>query len=169
MPHGCLRQHLSAQCSRYLWINLRIVLVLSPFPTPATIRPTIICGMPYEVAWSTAPIERITEPAMIHHRRPSRSPTRRDMIAPKKQPCLLSVCADAWIPYEQSHRLQPCLHGQSWPSIQQTIWRRTYTVPCNEEFPCPPTVVSISGNTRTKASPVRRPDMTPWSYPNLSC
>lgn len=113
MPHGCLRQHPNAQCSLCVWINLRIVLVLSPFPTPATIRPTIICGMPYEVAWSTAPIERITEPAMIHHRRPSRSPTRRDMIAPKKQPCLLSVCADAWIRYEQSHRWQPWLHGQS--------------------------------------------------------
>ena len=47
--------------------------------------------------------------------------------------------------------------------FEDVQYRLTHTVPCKEELPCPPLVVSISGKVATNASPVNRLDITPWS------
>lgn len=90
VPHLQHHQYLSlirSRSSLFLRPPLTgIVAVFIPFPNPATIRPTIICGIPYAEACRTAPMARTTEPSMIIQRRPSRSPAKSVKPAPKKQP-----------------------------------------------------------------------------------
>lgn len=95
--------------------------------------------MLYDEACNAPPIASTTQPIMIEHRRPSRSPKTRAKIAPKKQPI-----------YDQvSHRIRT-------ERLRSTSYIAT-TVPCSEELPLGP----ISGKVLVKALPVSRPPITP--------
>ena len=63
-----------------------IVEVFIPLPTPATILPTIICGIPYAVVCSTAPIVKMKHPNQMQFFRPSLSPANKQNNDPAKQP-----------------------------------------------------------------------------------
>lgn len=60
--------------------------VLRPFPMPATILPTIICGNEYDVVFNVAPMAMMLVPMRIAFLRPQRSPHTAASMAPKKQP-----------------------------------------------------------------------------------
>jgi hypothetical protein len=63
-----------------------MVLVFNPFPRPATILPTIICGIEYDDACSVAPTIIVEHPTRIDFLRPSISPMNKLAMAPKKHP-----------------------------------------------------------------------------------
>jgi len=67
-----------------------IVDVLTPFPTPMTTRPTIICTRGVApgkaVTWMMTPRSMMAAPRMMARRRPSRSPAARMNMAPMRQP-----------------------------------------------------------------------------------
>lgn len=60
--------------------------VLIPFPMPATMRPTIICGTLYARIWSSAPMLMMVVPIKMLFLRPKMSPKKKAERAPRKQP-----------------------------------------------------------------------------------
>ena len=61
------------------------VAVFKPFPSPATILPTIIWGTEYAVICRIAPMLITVVPTRIDFFLPKRSPMEKAAIAPKKQ------------------------------------------------------------------------------------